>query len=511
MARRPIEFAEFLNVLTVIRSQRKNNLVQRYRLGCVLTLQWHLIGRVDDMMKLQHNNFSFNPVHHFTLVCQMRWSKNILEERESPHQILLGSMDERLCCLLNLAVYIELLGCHENSSVNSSEFTFGNGVDGDRMIRLMLQSALDDHNFKKQVSGNLGTHSIRKGPATYCSRNGMTRENVESRGRWKSHKKQVDTYIDIDRPVPDAMVASCLCGPCGPIMYKMDNQDWCCDSFLCDKIAPHIARLMSRQIAVVLSKPLIYAAIQGVAQLDEKFVLMPDKLRNNILREIRIATGVHQTDEIAQIVQRVPIAVSGFGGELNIVELGVDGVANERNSTSVAIMSELAAINSVVLSLKRRQEDVFGLLQSDIGELRHHVDSKLNTLSSVVKRVAIIPRARYNICPEPTPIPPTTPQMSKLSKHPSDLYELWREFEFGLGGGKPANDFTSKERGACKWIYSFRLNFWSLVKVMIQRGHSSDTAVDAIYLAYERSNSVTAILNSLRKDKVRGNYRNLLA
>ncbi|CAK4352547.1 unnamed protein product, partial [Aphanomyces euteiches] len=114
---------------------------------------------------------------------------------------------------------------------------------------------------------------------------------------------------------------------------------------------------MSRQIAVVLSKPLIYAAIQGVAQLDEKFVLMPDKLRNNILREIRIATGVHQTDEIAQIVQRVPIAVSGFGGELNIVELGVDGVANERNSTSVAIMSELAAINSVVLSLKRRQED----------------------------------------------------------------------------------------------------------------------------------------------------------
>ncbi|KAG9408721.1 hypothetical protein AC1031_020567 [Aphanomyces cochlioides] len=298
----------------------------------------------------------------------MRWSKNILEERESPHQILLGSMDERLCCLLSLAVYIELLGCHENSSVNSSAFTFGNGVDGDRMIHSMLQSVLDDHNFKKQVSGNLGTYSIRKGPATYCSRNGVSRENVESRGRWKSHKKQVDTYIDIDRPVPDAMVASCLCGPCGPIMYKMDNQDWCCDSFLCDKIAPHIARLMSRQIAVVLSKPLIYPLDSGV--------LMPDKLRDNILREIRIATGVHQTDEIAQIVQRVPIAVSGFGGELNIVELGVDGVANERNATSVANMSELAAINSVVLSLKRRQEDLFGLLQSDIGELRHHVDTQ---------------------------------------------------------------------------------------------------------------------------------------
>ena len=52
------------------------------------------------------------------------------------------------------------------------------------MIHSMLQSALDDHNFKKQVAGNLGTHSIRKGPATYCSQNGVSRENVESRGRW---------------------------------------------------------------------------------------------------------------------------------------------------------------------------------------------------------------------------------------------------------------------------------------------------------------------------------------
>ncbi|KAF0729199.1 hypothetical protein Ae201684P_010620 [Aphanomyces euteiches] len=79
----------------------------RLRFGRVMTLQWHLIARLDDMMKLSFGDLSYNPSHPSTLLCQMRWSKNITEEREAPRQIILASIDDRICPLLNLAVFIE--------------------------------------------------------------------------------------------------------------------------------------------------------------------------------------------------------------------------------------------------------------------------------------------------------------------------------------------------------------------------------------------------------------------
>jgi hypothetical protein len=30
---------------------------------------------------------------------QMRWSKNIMEERDAPKQFIMGSMEEKICCL----------------------------------------------------------------------------------------------------------------------------------------------------------------------------------------------------------------------------------------------------------------------------------------------------------------------------------------------------------------------------------------------------------------------------
>ena len=32
------------------------------------------------------------------------------------------------------------------------------------------------------------------------------RDYIQFRGRWKGNKKQVDTYIDINRPFPDALL-----------------------------------------------------------------------------------------------------------------------------------------------------------------------------------------------------------------------------------------------------------------------------------------------------------------
>lgn len=94
--------------------------------------------------------------------------------------------------------------------------------------------------------------------------------------------------------------------------------------------------------------------------------------------------------------------------------------------------------------------------------------------------------------------------MVKLSKTPRDLYILWKEYEFGLDGQKPAKDYTSAERGANKFIYCRRKKLWNLVELMIRRGATCDAAIDRIYTVYGRYMSVTNILNALAEDAKNG-------
>ncbi len=102
---------------------------------------------------------------------------------------------------------------------------------------------------------------------------------------------------------------------------------------------------------------------------------------------------------------------------------------------------------------------------------------------------------------------PVTRTVVLLSKLPRDLYYLWQEHEHGVEGKKPARSFSHKERGGKnKWKYSHRFNFWKAVEHLIQRGYSSDAAIDHIYSVYGRSSSVTAVLNGLRDDKKRGGH-----
>jgi hypothetical protein len=48
-----------------------------------------------------------NPQFPFTLLAKMCWSKNVLEERDAPDQIVIGAMDRRYCILLALGIYLE--------------------------------------------------------------------------------------------------------------------------------------------------------------------------------------------------------------------------------------------------------------------------------------------------------------------------------------------------------------------------------------------------------------------
>ena len=55
--------------------------------------------------------------------------------------------------------------------------------------------------------------------------------------------------------------------------------------------------------------------------------------------------------------------------------------------------------------------------------------------------------------PENGPQEPARPLIARLSKCPKTLNDLWAEYEFGVGGYKPAKLYTAQERGAVKDLY----------------------------------------------------------
>ena len=93
-----------------------------------------------------------------------------------------------------------------------------------------------------------------------------------------------------------------------------------------------------------------------------------------------------------------------------------------------------------------------------------------------------------------------------LMNCPRTLQILWAEYEFGVGGKKPAKLFTARERGKVKFSYSLWKPFWTLVERMICFGYSHTNAIEKIESVYcsGRSKSVTQILREIRRDKQRG-------
>ena len=90
-----------------------------------------------------------------------------------------------------------------------------------------------------------------------------------------------------------------------------------------------------------------------------------------------------------------------------------------------------------------------------------------------------------------------------LSTCPRDLFALWEEYKFGLGGRKPAERFTRRERGNVKYKFHRRKVFWDRVSEMIRGGHTYHTAIDELYRIYGQQKPVTDIINEMRDDRKR--------
>ena len=107
-----------------MKSKKLENQRKYFKTSALVTVQLHMVSRIDYMCHLQYNDFSNHLNFPFTLRLQLRWSKNIIEEQACPHQEVLGAMDPLLCVLRNLAASVKLEDIC-NFPEEGDEFIFG--------------------------------------------------------------------------------------------------------------------------------------------------------------------------------------------------------------------------------------------------------------------------------------------------------------------------------------------------------------------------------------------------
>ena len=106
LARRALVAQEFEQTVRLL--EESDEIKIKYMVATAAKFQYTMVARVDDTANFKEEDLKPNPQFDFTLLCRMCWSKNVLEERDTPDQILLGSMNVQYCILLALGIYLEV-------------------------------------------------------------------------------------------------------------------------------------------------------------------------------------------------------------------------------------------------------------------------------------------------------------------------------------------------------------------------------------------------------------------
>ena len=163
---RAITEEEFRMTVDLFRAQE--DWTSKWKYATMALWQYHLIGRIDDVVHFKTDDLKAHARFSFAMQTKVRWSKNVLEERRCPDQIILGAMDPVFCILANLGLYLESYWCN---FPNSTYLLISHGTNTGpknliqtyrlKLEKVVLQSAA----FQACSSGD--SHGI--GTATYAA------------------------------------------------------------------------------------------------------------------------------------------------------------------------------------------------------------------------------------------------------------------------------------------------------------------------------------------------------
>ena len=192
------------------------------------------------------------------------------------------------------------------------------------------------------------------------------------------------------------------------------------------------------------------------------------------------------------------------GGESSGGSGGGSGGASSIVGSDAGTAAQIQLLLSTVRTLTRQNDE----LKTELQVFKNTCNTLLEQVNSNLRRIAMIPGARQARGHDRSggnenggdATRGTIPFTLTLVKNPKSLHVLWQEYEFGVGGRKPAREFSSKERGAVKFSYSLRKYFWELVDKMINKGYTHASAIDRIYLLYGTKTCTTKVLQNIRRD-----------
>lgn len=339
---------------------------------CMLKKQFHIIGRTDDIANIETNDLRSHPLFSdFALSMKVSWSKNVMDERECPPQLLIGAMDDDFCVLMADAAYLECtLAGRQHKKYLFEEWDDDAAPDrlNARYARVLskLWKNPEFRRLSAQTPGSLGTHSLRKFPATWCAQQGCSDPEIEIRGRWKGKKngRVVNRYISVEQLPTDAKLAGLLAVG-GPVKYKLKPDSHVTAEFMSEVVVPaitsHYSHDESNHIPSVLGPALLYAA--HVPACKHMFT---EAVRRRILDGYAAIKGDHPVDY--NPVEKVPIHIFRVENQVMIEELQGNNPDNS-NANAQQLVGVAAAVGqrqdmqSAMLQIHRLHQDQAQLQQ----------------------------------------------------------------------------------------------------------------------------------------------------
>jgi hypothetical protein len=545
--RRAITEAEFRTMQKILQNHDRNSLIWRYGLYALTNFQFHLLARIDDTTQVLVENLKVHDSFCNALKTRLNWSKNVSDERDAPWQVVLGSMDTAFCVFASLSLWMEI-NLRSNPNASLSPYLFG-FCDDNSIPTGGQKSKETAHNIFSRIfkmeeftaagkDNLLGSHSIRKFAATHARRSGCTKDDKDIRGRWKSKARVSDVYEDTELPFPDAKVAEKLCigGACYYLFPDelISNDEEVLGrsttiamlkTFILSNVVPNIRKRVSDMAALVLGKALLWLIYSPYNATNN---IVPQEMKNRIQMEWNeiVSAGegnnVDCTSSDYNPICRVPVVVTGDQGcvYIDVVPSFVEADGGEiigggRASTSSStggIQAQLLAIQSMSSQIRRELQEMRTNQMAD----RVFVAKNFLIVNSNIRRIALQPGLRGgtgtvargnddNQSGAPLAIAGLGIAPASLSPNPKNLFNLWQEYQIGIGGRKAAKLFNRSERGGkVKHKYSRRRVIWSTISGMVRLGLTADAAIDQIYAVYGQQTCVTKIINLMKKDKERG-------
>ena len=509
-ADRAFDHAEFIQLIDIVGTHPRTVEARRYQ--AMIKFQLHLIGRSDDTAHVKKSCLEKSEQFPGYLNVTMRWSKNVSEERDCPKQLILGSMNAKYCCLLGLSLFLEKWIADGEGAV--SQWLFGDGVTDDdseleeqndeailckNAYQNTVKQALLKPAFTRSVeTGKLGSHSIKKYASTKCRRGGASKDDLDYRARWKTQRMQ-DRYTDTQLDWPDVNAATKLCEG-GVCLYKEKDNSGITEEWLARAVAPAISQAFGVGVGKVLAKPLIWACFDASA-----VELVPPDIKQKVIAEFiklqSLPDGVNPID-------RIEVIASESGGSVSLDMIPNDEDGGERvNGETPLVRSNTqwrAAIYAKVSSTSRR---VTEMQNNQIAEFAV-MNGRLRRMEEIVRGMSVAPARRIGGRLSLTNVRLGTPTVNRpatLAKGLKTLELLWDEYQNGIGGAKPARDFTPAERGRVKFRYSRRLILWKCIERLVVGGCNLNTAITRIKRVYGDV-SVTDIIKAMRRDERNGGH-----